>query len=78
MWRSGLNDTVSEENETGNADGAAATRRSTAARPMAGGGSKNRNQRQSDQHDDLLVLEEDIEAFVDNVREIVTSHYLEK
>jgi hypothetical protein len=30
------------------------------------------------QHDDLLVVEEDIEAFVDNVREIVTSHYLEK
>jgi hypothetical protein len=30
------------------------------------------------QHDDLLVVEEEIDAFADNIREIVTSHYLEK
>ena len=51
VWRSGLNDTVSEENVTGNAHAATASRRPTAARPMAGGGSENRNQRQSDDYD---------------------------
>jgi hypothetical protein len=30
------------------------------------------------QHGDLLAVEEEIDAFADNVREIVTSHYLEK
>ena len=51
VWRSGLNDRVSEENVTGNAHAATASRRPTAARPMAGGGSENRNQRQSDDYD---------------------------
>jgi hypothetical protein len=30
------------------------------------------------QHGNLLVVEEEIDAFADNVREIVTSHYLKK
>jgi hypothetical protein len=30
------------------------------------------------QCDNLLVVEEEVDAFIDNVREIVMSHYLEK
>ena len=30
------------------------------------------------QYGDLLVVEQEIDAFADNVREIVTSHYLKK
>jgi hypothetical protein len=30
------------------------------------------------QYDDPLVVEENIDTFADNVRDIVTSHYLEK
>ena len=30
------------------------------------------------QYNDILVVEENVDVFADNVREIVTSHYLEK
>jgi hypothetical protein len=90
--RAGLNGRISEENETGNADAAKASRCPTAARPMAGGGSESRDQRQSDDYDSSRKSGR---IFALPVRrsfgcrrahrhicrqrsDIVTSHYLEK